>query len=260
MLRLKKARIQPSVFAQAAVAFASTWLVESVSNDKLLFMPAFKDDAQAWFLDRSLYFMIFLGLLSLFIAFQAKKSSLRQDLASLFNRICKHIFETQLKDLAAAERNNFRVSLLTVHVKWTFNKAHRFRIGRETVLQVAGRYQIQQDSEKVKVSFKPNQGCAGKAYYENMIVSYILPEYSKSNPKPYIQFSVKNLNLTEKQVLSLNKKCCRYLCIPLRYHGTTEVYAVLSIDGAKSNWSLTDDSAHQIERELAVFSTVFQNQ
>lgn len=81
-------------------------------------------------------------------------------------------------------------------------------------------------------------------------------KYSETNKEKYFSEQQSKFNLSEYKVKSLNDKSCSFVCCPIKFFKSDEIFGVVVVDCVESN-QLRENEFRTIESIISNYSVFF---
>lgn len=250
-------------YAFIVVQFFFVIYIESLDRDKLKLIGYFlSDDFNKLLLGSPRYVAVSLALAAIFLSFRFEGRNSKRSKRETYNRLCKSIFKNFIdKERWPVEvKQSFRVSFMMPVRKLSYNKLHKRwwtgNFGRDTHLEVCGRYISTEGKFTSKFYCKPGQGAAGFCYSRRIVCEETLCSF-EDDPRGYLERS-ELIGLSKAQVHHLNRKAVYYFCIPISHYNDEKVFGVVSIDSI-ANQPLSDELKYDVESFVTKLNYLFIN-
>lgn len=242
---------------QIFIIFIIGVFVESVSSGELLFTKDILDnDFRAKIISHPVLVLSLLGLGNLILYIYSHKTRENKEQESLYDNICQIIFDQYIKPSTTLDNSKFRVSLFSAKKGFIFRRANCFFPEFRIYLQNVGRYQTRQERKKSNLKFLPGEGAVGNSYLIGEFLFEKTIKYNETNKEKYFIEQQSKFNLSEYKVKSLNDKSCSFVCCPIKFFKSDEIFGVVVVDCVESN-QLRENDFRTIESIISNYSVFF---
>lgn len=254
-------RIHIHAFVHAALTFITGLYITSISDNKLIFGDKiFSEEAKIYILSHSIGALIILGLLTLLNYFLSHWETINKSHKQLFDNMCQSVFDNFIKCEQTYQNSDFRVSLFKV-CKGVYLKDglwYKPRFG--TLLKNVGRYQTMQEKQLSKIKYRPNEGCVGISYLNNLVLfETMINTYNSNNPDDYYEENLQKYNMPKKKSKRLKAKSMSFVCCPIKYFNSDELFGVVVVDCVFGH-NFSGGNFRLIEDTISNFSVFFNKQ
>lgn len=236
---------------QLLVAFFITIYVESVSNGKLLFVDSiFSENFSDGLLDNPIWVLLTLGGVNLLIYVLSHRDKTNKEMANLYKNICKLVFDGFIKKNANLENSRFRVVFFRAFLGLHWDRNRSLWPKYETFLKDVGRHQTRHINRRCKVKFLPEEGAVGISYHLGQLFVGESVQYSKQTEELYYKEQISKFNLPLHKVKKLHDQPCSFVCCPIKFFNSDDIYGVIVVDcldrmnSSSSYFDTIEDSIH----------------
>jgi len=243
-------RIHVHAFIHAGLTFITGLYITSISDNKLIFVDKIlSDEAKKYIFSHSIWALIILGVLTLINYFVSHWSTMNKNEGQLYDNMCQSVFDNFIKCEQTYQNSDFRVSLFKVSHGLFLKDGIWYKPSFGTLLKNVGRYQTTQEKKLSTIKFRPNEGCVGISYLNNLVLfETIVNPFNPFNPDIYYEENLQKYNMPKRKSQRLKAKSLSFVCCPIRYFNSDELFGVVVVDCispyhfAGSNFRLIEDT------------------
>lgn len=224
------------------IAVIIGYLESCMSCDKLLFFdeilkPEAFDNVKKY----SLWILLVLGLayIIVFIIIQIRGN--KKEETKTYSDLCRYLFNKFNSQCDQLDQSAYRVTIF---------KAKKVN-SESPVLVSVGRYTKRFPIVNTKLKFTINEGCVGKCFATQQIVSKQISEFDEENPEQWFSDCEKELSISRKKAKKTHMKACTFCCLPLISLDKRQTWGVVVIDSVQKT--------NEFEVNSRLFEDVLEN-
>ena len=218
------------------------YLESCMSCDKLIFFhEIFKPEAFNIVKKYSLWILLVLGLVYIIIFIIIQIRGNRKVETKTYSDLCRYLFNKFNSQCNQLDQSAYRVTIFKA-----------IKVNTETpVLVPVGRYTKRFPFVNTKLKFTINEGCAGKCFATQQIVSKQISEFDENNPEKWFLDCEKELSLSRKKAKKIHMRACTFCCLPLISLDKRQTWGVVVIDSIQKT--------NEFETNSRLFEDVLEN-
>lgn len=242
---------------QALVIFIIGVYIESVANNRILFLDGVLTENICKSLLESWFIVLFiLGSINIVIYIVSHNRLNSKETQQIYDNICELIFSNYIKHNSDLQNPDFRVSLFQARKGLIFRRKKRFIPEYRTILINVGRYQTRQEKKLCKIKFLPDEGAVGSCFSLGEFMFKEVPKYDEERKDDYYKNQENELYLPAFKARRLNIKSSSFICCPVKYFNTDELFGVIVVDCLYPN-QMSKDRFRTIEETIQHYTVFF---